>query len=252
MQAVIKAAIVTSITILIIAAVLLFVAPGRLAKKIINDYSENLIGLKMKCESVHIAPLLGKGYIGKLTIYNVDAKDMYSDYLLKAQNVRLKINIKDYAVKLGIKLHHPTIHYQFSSTGTNFSKAIAAVKQKTQNTKPATTSKNKKAANNSVTNDIEKHQLTIDTLDIYNAKILISAKVGSHDIGDSIVIPDIHIRDLGSSDQKTNVDNLADMAITILQTINKNLIAANAQRIGNGAVDTLKKLESLKPWKKQN
>lgn len=236
------------ITVIVVTTVV-FITPGVAVRHIINHYSLEMTGIKIQCDSIRMAPVIGKGTIKGLTFYNINDKRFQSEYLMRIPTVIVKLDKKaltNKLIKLKINAERPIINYEVVSGTSNITEAVKVISGFHEN-ESGRKKRNKKYKNKKYNPD--NYYPIIDKLSIENAGVNLyvhdNATQPKSAEAHKIVIPDIVISNVTTETNQTQ-DPYRIILSSVFKAINTGLAEVSIKTIRNNINDNLKKSPDIK------
>ncbi len=198
--------------VVIIAAVFfIYSSLDSIIEKAIEKYGSEITQAKVSLDGVKISPTSGQGALMGLQIGN--PKGFSSDYAINIGTTKITIDIKsitkDPIIIKEIYIDKPSVIYELTSKGNNFSAIVKNVQEyggaADKKTKPADSKKAGK----------EGPKLIIEKLRINNGEVKVeAAALKGKDI--TAKLPNIYLKDIGKSKGGASPGEVAEKIMAIL------------------------------------
>ena len=198
--------------VVIIAAVFfIYSSLDSIIEKAIEKYGSEITQAKVSLDGVKISPTSGQGALMGLQIGN--PKGFSSDYAINIGTTKITIDIKsitkDPIIIKEIYIDKPSVIYELTSKGNNFSAIVKNVQEyggaADKKTKPADSKKAGK----------EGPKLIIEKLRINNGEVKVeAAALKGKDI--TTKLPNIYLKDIGKSKGGASPGEVAEKIMAIL------------------------------------
>lgn len=201
-----KALIGIGIIIVVIVVSVVFIASqaGGLIREAVVDYGPEALGAPVSLEKVDISLLSGEAGLTNLVIGNPEG--FKSDYAMALGEVSIKLDVmsvmSDKIIIEAIVIDAPEIVFELGKGGSN----ISALQKNAEAAAGLGTEEDVEEAPSEVT-------LAIKSLDITNAKVTLAGELFGAD-GATIVLPFIHLENLGTDDNGVSAANVVRLTMS--------------------------------------
>lgn len=200
------AIIATLVALCAIIITVLFFQLNNLIKVAVQRYGSEITGVSVSLGFAEISPMSGEGALNDFVIANPEG--FKHETAFKAARISLKVDkasLKtDTIIIQEMSIDAPHIDYELAGTSNNFAVIQAHIK--------------KKLADSSMANaesDFDDKTIIINDLYIKNGSITVSAPIIAGQTY-HVVLPDIHLQQLGKGDKPGNLPKIMQRIMMIL------------------------------------
>lgn len=222
------------VVLIIIAVVVLALSLDKIVKKSVNTLGPEITKVSVTVDDIHIGLLTGSAKVKGLVIGNPEGYKTPNAISVGTAAVGLDVAslLSDKIIIRSVLIDAPEITFEGGLSGNNLSQ-IAANAAGTNQTAATTTASGKPAK-----------KIEVDDFLLTGAKVHVSL-TGLVSKEATLTLPDIHLTDLGKSEDGLTAADLTKQILSAISTATVKAVADNAGSLGNGLkTDAGKTLEN--------